>query len=224
MSELKRRTWYSLQYKLEAVRLVKGGQAAAVTQSDALGNRHCAPAVFLDARPDRSDELGQLMQSMQRMTLSLRQLILRLSAGITQLASSTEEMAVISQQTSSGVAQQKLETMQVATAMNEMTATVQDVARSAEEASTAATHSAEQAEFSNRILDRTMSGIKNLAQGLLAQGCSVRILVYGQTADAVFDDNGIVVQQIKNVKLKIQNSSAFEFCIHHFELIKFLSF
>ena len=117
-----------------------------------------------DLVPDRSDELGQLMQSMQRMTLSLRQLILRLSAGITQLASSTEEMAVISQQTSSGVAQQKLETMQVATAMNEMTATVQDVARSAEEASTAATHSAEQAEFSNRILDRTMSGIKNLAQ------------------------------------------------------------
>ncbi|HFC9447345.1 TPA: methyl-accepting chemotaxis protein [Vibrio cholerae] len=117
-----------------------------------------------DLVPDRSDELGQLMQSMQRMTLNLRQLILRLSAGITQLASSTEEMAVISQQTSSGVAQQKMETMQVATAMNEMNATVQDVARSAEEASSAATHSAEQAEFSNRILERTMSDIKNLAQ------------------------------------------------------------
>ncbi|MHB1105111.1 MAG: glycosyltransferase family 4 protein [Lutibacter sp.] len=46
------------------------------------------------------------------------------------------------------------------------------------------------------------TSIKNLAQGLLAQGCTVRILVYGQTADAVFEDNGIVVQQIKNVKLK----------------------
>ncbi|HCE54171.1 MAG TPA: glycosyltransferase family 1 protein [Lutibacter sp.] len=46
------------------------------------------------------------------------------------------------------------------------------------------------------------TSIKNLAQGLLAQGCAVRILVYGQTADAVFEDNGIVVQQIKNVKLK----------------------
>jgi glycosyltransferase involved in cell wall biosynthesis len=46
------------------------------------------------------------------------------------------------------------------------------------------------------------TSIKNLAVGLLAQGCAVRILVYGQTADAVFDDNGIVVQQIKNVKLK----------------------
>ncbi len=46
------------------------------------------------------------------------------------------------------------------------------------------------------------TSIKNLAVGLLAQGCAVRILVYGQTADGVFEDNGIVVQQIKNVKLK----------------------
>ena len=46
------------------------------------------------------------------------------------------------------------------------------------------------------------TSIKNLAVGLLAQGCAVRILVYGQKLDAVFEDNGIVVQQIKNVKLK----------------------
>ncbi|MDP3358895.1 MAG: glycosyltransferase family 4 protein [Lutibacter sp.] len=46
------------------------------------------------------------------------------------------------------------------------------------------------------------TSIKNLAVGLLAQGCAVRILVYGQKEDAIFEDNGIVVQQIKNVKLK----------------------
>ena len=46
------------------------------------------------------------------------------------------------------------------------------------------------------------TSIKNLAVGLLAQGCAVRILVYGQKEDAVFEDNGIVVQQIKNIKLK----------------------
>ncbi len=46
------------------------------------------------------------------------------------------------------------------------------------------------------------TSIKNLAVGLLAQGCTVRILVYGQKEDAVFEDVGIVVQQIKNVKLK----------------------
>jgi glycosyltransferase involved in cell wall biosynthesis len=46
------------------------------------------------------------------------------------------------------------------------------------------------------------TSIKNLAAGLLAQGCTVRVLVYGQTKDAFFEDNGILIQQIKNVKLK----------------------
>ena len=46
------------------------------------------------------------------------------------------------------------------------------------------------------------TSIKNLAAGLLAQGGSVRVLVYGQQEDAVFDDNGITIQQIKNVKCK----------------------
>ncbi|MDI5898182.1 glycosyltransferase family 4 protein [Flavobacterium yafengii] len=46
------------------------------------------------------------------------------------------------------------------------------------------------------------TSIRNLAIGLLAEGCSVRVLVYGQKEEAVFEDNGIVVQQIRNVKLK----------------------
>lgn len=46
------------------------------------------------------------------------------------------------------------------------------------------------------------TSIKNLAIGLLAQGISVRVLVYGQKENAFFDDNGILIQQIKNVKVK----------------------
>lgn len=46
------------------------------------------------------------------------------------------------------------------------------------------------------------TSIKNLAQGLLQEGCQVRVLVYGQKEESVFDDNGITIQQIKNVKFK----------------------
>lgn len=46
------------------------------------------------------------------------------------------------------------------------------------------------------------TSIKNLSIGLLEYGISVRILVYGQKEDAIFDDNGVLVQQIKNVKFK----------------------
>ncbi|WP_369765601.1 glycosyltransferase family 4 protein [Flavobacterium sp. WC2429] len=46
------------------------------------------------------------------------------------------------------------------------------------------------------------TSIKNLAAGLLAEGCFVRVLVYGQKEEGVFDDNGIFIQQIRNVKFK----------------------
>jgi glycosyltransferase involved in cell wall biosynthesis len=46
------------------------------------------------------------------------------------------------------------------------------------------------------------TSIKNLAIGLLAEGCSVRVLVYGQKEESIFDDNGITIQQIRNVKFK----------------------
>jgi glycosyltransferase involved in cell wall biosynthesis len=46
------------------------------------------------------------------------------------------------------------------------------------------------------------TSIKNLSTGLLAEGCSVRVLVYGQNQEGIFDDDGICIQQISNVKFK----------------------
>jgi glycosyltransferase involved in cell wall biosynthesis len=46
------------------------------------------------------------------------------------------------------------------------------------------------------------TSIKNLAESLVALGHTVRILVYGQKNDAVFEEDGIVIHQIKNVKVK----------------------
>jgi glycosyltransferase involved in cell wall biosynthesis len=46
------------------------------------------------------------------------------------------------------------------------------------------------------------TSIKNLALELLSQGCSVRVLVYDQKEDGFFEDRGIQIQQIRNVKIK----------------------
>ncbi|MBC5841418.1 glycosyltransferase family 4 protein [Flavobacterium sp. F-380] len=46
------------------------------------------------------------------------------------------------------------------------------------------------------------TSIKNLAAGLVAAGCEVRVLVYGQAQDAVFMDEMVVIQRIKNIKIK----------------------
>ena len=44
------------------------------------------------------------------------------------------------------------------------------------------------------------TSIKNLSKGLLEEGCQVRVLVYGQKEEGLFEDDGVVIQQIKNVK------------------------
>ena len=46
------------------------------------------------------------------------------------------------------------------------------------------------------------TSIKNLAESLVVLGHIVRILVYEQKEDTVFTDNQIIVQRIKNVKVK----------------------
>ena len=44
------------------------------------------------------------------------------------------------------------------------------------------------------------TSIKSLSQGLINEGVNVRILVYGQNEEEIFDDEGIVVQKICNIK------------------------
>ena len=86
----------------------------------------------------RRDEIGQLMQAMQQMGAGLSHIVSGLQSGIEQLATSAQSLSAVTEQTNLEVSTQKEETEQVATAMNQMTATVHDVARNAEEAALAA--------------------------------------------------------------------------------------
>lgn len=112
---------------------------------------------------ERSDELGQLQRSMQRMTHNLRELIGGIGDGVTQIASAAEQLSAVTEQTSAGVNNQKVETDQVATAMNEMAATVQEVARNAEEASEAAVMADQQAREGDRVVGEAIAQIERLA-------------------------------------------------------------
>ncbi|MGE7992329.1 methyl-accepting chemotaxis protein [Pseudomonas sp. NPDC089554] len=100
---------------------------------------------------------------MQRMTLGLRQLIGGIGDGVTQIASAAEELSAVTEQTNSGVNNQKVETDQVATAMNQMTATVHEVARSAEQASEAALMADQQAREGDRVVGEAIAQIERLA-------------------------------------------------------------
>ncbi|NWB99771.1 methyl-accepting chemotaxis protein [Pseudomonas gingeri] len=115
----------------------------------------------------RHDEIGQLQQSMQHMTVSLRELIGGISDGVIQIASAAEELSAVTEQTSAGVNSQKIETDQVATAMQEMTATVQEVARNAEDASASAHVADSQAQEGDAVVKEVISQIEHLAAEML---------------------------------------------------------
>jgi methyl-accepting chemotaxis protein len=116
-----------------------------------------------DLNVTRRDELGQLQQSMQRMTLALRSLVGGITDGVTQIASAAEQLSAVTEQTSAGVNTQKIETDQLATAMNEMAATVQEVARNAEQASEAAVAADQQAREGQTVVDQAIAEIERLA-------------------------------------------------------------
>ncbi|WP_061237679.1 methyl-accepting chemotaxis protein [Ectopseudomonas composti] len=94
------------------------------------------------------DEFGVIAHNLDNMTQQIREVIQAIGGATAQVASAAEHSSTVALQTSQHVAQQRQGTDQVATAINEMSATVRDVARSTTEA----------AEMSRRVNDDTLLG------------------------------------------------------------------
>ncbi|MCV4342750.1 methyl-accepting chemotaxis protein [Pseudomonas capsici] len=125
--------------------------------------RVAAGDLSADIPVNRKDELGLLQTSMQRMTVNLRDLIGGIRDGVVQLASASEQLSAVTEQTTAGVTSQKSETDQVAVAMNQMAATVQEVARNAEDASIAAIAANDEARKSDEVVVQALDHIGRLA-------------------------------------------------------------
>lgn len=130
--------------------------AARVADGDLTQNLHA----------NRKDDLGRLMEAMQTMTENLRHMVREVTDGIAQVASSAEELSAVTEQTSAGATQQRDQTDQVATAMNQMTATIQDVARNAEEAATAASETDTRAKEGYDTVSMAMNRIEALSRDI----------------------------------------------------------
>ncbi len=141
----------------------------------------------------RRDEIGQLMQSMQQMGAGLSTIVSGLQAGIEQLASSAQSLSAVTEQTNLEVSSQKEETEQVATAMNQMTATVHDVARNAEEAALAAQTADDKVESGQQVVRQSMARIEQLADSATSASSSIESL------SAEIQNIGTVLGVIKSV-------------------------
>ncbi len=80
-----------------------------------------------------------------------------------QLAAAAEELSAITEQSNNGVMRQQGEIGQVATAMNEMSATVTEVSRNASSAATAAQEADDRAKEGCEVVNTTVQTINNLA-------------------------------------------------------------
>jgi methyl-accepting chemotaxis protein len=141
----------------------------------------------------RRDEIGQLMQAMQQMGAGLSQIVSGLQAGIEQLATSAQSLSAGTEQTNLEVSNQKEETEQVATAMNQMTATVHDVARNAEEAAQAAQTADGKVESGQHVVRQSMARIEQLADSANSASSSIESL------SAEIQNIGTVLGVIKSV-------------------------
>ncbi|MBD8574218.1 methyl-accepting chemotaxis protein [Pseudomonas syringae] len=153
-------------------RLIVGPLHQAISQAQRIAAGDLSGSVQVERR----DEIGQLMQAMQQMSAGLSRIVSGLQAGIEQLASSAHDLSAVTEHTHLQASNQKEETEQVATAMNQMTATVHDVARNAEQAALAAQRADEKVGTGQAVVRQSLQRIEQLANASAAASQSIENL------------------------------------------------
>ncbi len=112
---------------------------------------------------DRADELGQIANGFNTFLNKLQNMIRDVVGSVQKVSDSSEYTADIAIRTNQGVQRQMVEIDQVATAVHEMTATAQDVARNATLAAESANAADRSANEGKRIVNNTSQAIAALA-------------------------------------------------------------
>ncbi|UPQ81070.1 methyl-accepting chemotaxis protein [Pseudomonas knackmussii] len=131
---------------------------------------------------DGKDEPARLLAALKTMQLSLRRTIQGISDSSNQLASAAEELNAVTEDSSRGLHQQNHEIEQAATAVNEMTAAVDEVARNAVATSEASRESDATAQHGRQQVIKTVDSIGLLANDVTTTATQVEQLA-GQVRD-----------------------------------------
>ncbi|MCU7645264.1 methyl-accepting chemotaxis protein [Pseudomonas piscis] len=135
-----------------------------------------------DIRVSGKDEPARLLHALKAMQHSLRETIKRISDSSSQLASASEELSSVTEDATRGLYQQNQEIEQAATAVNQMTAAVEEVASNAVATSQASRESDRIAKHGREQVQQTVLSIESLAEDVTANAHQVEDLaqkVYG---------------------------------------------
>lgn len=122
------------------------------------------------------DEVARLSRVFNQFVSKIHGLVGQVANTGQQLGNSTREMTELSVSTKLNMNQQESKIEQVATAMNEMTATVQEVARNAAEASEAARSADQESASGHSIVNEVVTAINDLANEVSSTAATIHTL------------------------------------------------
>lgn len=114
-----------------------------------------------------NDELSKMSQNFNSMQEQQRKLITGISEAIKQLSSAASQMTNVSELAGQNINNQRIEIEQVASAMNEMVSTSQDVSSHAEQANQNAKSMQDQAVDGNTVMENTVLATNTLLENMV---------------------------------------------------------
>ncbi len=113
---------------------------------------------------DSTDEIGQLLHSMQRMVERLSQTIGEVLSGVTTLSSASSQVSSTAQSVSRGTSEQAASVEETTSSLEEMTASITQNASNSREMERMAVQGASEAEESSQAVGETTVAMKAIAE------------------------------------------------------------
>jgi len=139
-------------------RLITRPIAQAVESAQRIAKGDLTQAIITE----RTDEAGQLLMALSDMQGGLKSTLLEIANASDQLASAAEELSAVTDESSRGLTRQNDEIQQAATAVNQMTAAVDEVASNAVSTSEASRQATTEAEDGRQQVEQAVSGMSSM--------------------------------------------------------------
>ena len=124
----------------------------------------------------RADETGQLLGAMQNMLENLQRIIGEVKAAATNMASASHELNANSELMSKGAGEQAGRALQVASASEEMSQTILDVAKNTSSIEISSTETAKLARNGEKVVDSSVHKVKAISETIEASARLIRSL------------------------------------------------
>ncbi|MCU7804773.1 MAG: methyl-accepting chemotaxis protein, partial [Candidatus Thiodiazotropha sp. (ex Lucinoma borealis)] len=143
-------------------------------------------AIFIQASSDRDltlraengsdSEIGAMAKGFNKMMIEFQSLLQRVTDSAQQVAAESDRVIKIASTTAAGVEQQRIESDQVATAMTQMSATVEEVARNTAQAAEISRKADEETGQGASVVAQSVEGIQRLAQQVIETSSTINEL------------------------------------------------